>query len=258
MRINLKLLAFIVAILILAAVTGRTSHLNGIDPGVADSLIVDSMVVLNSGGVALPFFFYNDQELAGIEITLHHDSPDLIVDSFSFVGGRVDYVSLKGWSLNNDRLMIYLIPFGTEPLITTGEGLLGSLHFSYPPSASVHVATIDTVTFGAGQLIYSTAFSTADSKAFSPIFEKGFIDMQLGNCCLGTRGNANADIDERVNVSDITYLVNYLFGIPLGPPPACMEEGNINGDALGDVNVADLTYMVNYLFGGGPAPVSCP
>ena len=79
-------------------------------------------------------------------------------------------------------------------------------------------------------------------------------------CCTGIRGNANGDASEDINISDITYLVDYLFGIPLGPAPDCLEEGNANGDTGEDINISDITYLVEYLFGVplGPAPPACP
>ena len=88
--------------------------------------------------------------------------------------------------------------------------------------------------------------------------EDGIGDVCDG-CCRDIRGNANDDPDQNVNVSDITYLVDYLFGIPLGPAPACQEEGNANGDPDENVNVSDITYLVDYLFGIplGPAPPGC-
>jgi hypothetical protein len=82
-------------------------------------------------------------------------------------------------------------------------------------------------------------------------------------CCVGLRGNANADEAEHVNISDITFLVDYLFGIPTGTEPSCREEGNANGSSDGGlelVNISDITYLVEYLFGIplGPPPPSCP
>jgi hypothetical protein len=41
-------------------------------------------------------------------------------------------------------------------------------------------------------------------------------------------------------------------------PPTCWEEANIDGDILEQVNVSDITYLVDYLFRGGPAPPPCP
>ena len=53
-----------------------------------------------------------------------------------------------------------------------------------------------------------------------------------------------------INVTDITYLVDYLFGD--GPEPVPYLAGDCDCDD--SVNVADLTYLVDYLFGGGPPP----
>ncbi len=78
-------------------------------------------------------------------------------------------------------------------------------------------------------------------------------------CCKGIRGNANGDEEEKINISDITYVVSFLFGIPSGPAPPCWEEGNANGDPDGKVNVSDVSYLLAYMFGtpAGPAPPDC-
>ncbi len=62
------------------------------------------------------------------------------------------------------------------------------------------------------------------------------------------------DVDgngEEPDVSDLTYLVDYLF--KGGPPPPAMGAANVDG--INGVNIADLTYLVNYLFRGGPDPI---
>lgn len=68
------------------------------------------------------------------------------------------------------------------------------------------------------------------------------------------RGDANNT--GTVNVSDLTYLVAYLFGIPTGPKPFTIQGGDVNKSGL--VNISDVTYIVDYLFGipPGPAPPS--
>jgi hypothetical protein len=77
------------------------------------------------------------------------------------------------------------------------------------------------------------------------------------NCCTGITGNVNFDGLDAVDISDLTYLVDYLFGG--GPPPPCINEANLDGSPEADpVNISDLTYMVEYLFAGGPSPVACP
>jgi hypothetical protein len=59
--------------------------------------------------------------------------------------------------------------------------------------------------------------------------------------------------DGSVNVSDVVYLINYLFGG--GPEPIPYESGNVNCDSV--IDIADAVYLINYIFVGGPAP-SCP
>ncbi len=76
-------------------------------------------------------------------------------------------------------------------------------------------------------------------------------------CCSGVRGNVDGDPNDEVIITDLTYLVAYLF--ENGPPPVCIAEGNADGitGSAGPVDIADLSYLVAYLFQNGPAPVDC-
>jgi hypothetical protein len=57
----------------------------------------------------------------------------------------------------------------------------------------------------------------------------------------------DANVDGKVTVSDVVYLVNYLFK---GGPEPWLLFSDANGDAK--VTVSDVVYLVNYLFKGGP------
>jgi hypothetical protein len=59
--------------------------------------------------------------------------------------------------------------------------------------------------------------------------------------------------DDRVNVSDAVFIINYAFNG--GPPPLPLESGDVNCD--GRVSVADAVYIINYVFAGGPPPQDC-
>ena len=78
--------------------------------------------------------------------------------------------------------------------------------------------------------------------------------------CIGIRGNVNADLDERINISDLQYLVDHLFAVPSGPRPICPLEANSNGDDEEKINISDVNYLINLLFGSppGPEPPPCP
>jgi hypothetical protein len=67
---------------------------------------------------------------------------------------------------------------------------------------------------------------------------------------IGKMGDANAD--GNISVSDVVYLVSYLFKGGLKPVP--LEAGDVNCD--GNITVGDVVYLINYLFKGGPKPCS--
>jgi hypothetical protein len=64
------------------------------------------------------------------------------------------------------------------------------------------------------------------------------------------RGDAN--YDGKLSVSDIVYLISYLF--KGGPAPFVLNSGDFNCD--GKVTVTDVIYLLNYLFKSGP-PSPC-
>ncbi len=68
-------------------------------------------------------------------------------------------------------------------------------------------------------------------------------------------GHTSGDLNEdgSVDVADLVYLTEYLFGG--GPPP--IVDGAADVDGTCDVNVGDLTYLVAYLYQSGPKPISC-
>jgi hypothetical protein len=79
------------------------------------------------------------------------------------------------------------------------------------------------------------------------------VELCCPDHCIDNRGNVDGDPDDIVDISDLVYLVDYMFiG---GPPPPFPEETDMNGD--GGIDISDLVYLVDYMFNGGPAPVPC-
>lgn len=82
------------------------------------------------------------------------------------------------------------------------------------------------------------------------LIDKGSLTIESSSF---TCGDVNGD--QAVNISDMTYLVSFLFSG--GPDPVPYESADVNCD--GAVNISDMTYMVSFLFSGGPAPcANCP
>ncbi len=70
--------------------------------------------------------------------------------------------------------------------------------------------------------------------------------------CSAVAGDVNGS-GNTPNLTDIVYLVNYVFKGGPAPNPLCQGDANGSKDTP---NLADLVYLVNYVFKSGPAPVN--
>lgn len=69
----------------------------------------------------------------------------------------------------------------------------------------------------------------------------------------GVCGDANCD--GVANITDVVYLISYIFAG--GPAPFPIESGDVNCDGI--ANITDGVYLIAYIFAGGPAPCAdCP
>ena len=82
----------------------------------------------------------------------------------------------------------------------------------------------------------------------SPPTEVTSHTTEVTTVCITFRGDANGD--GAINVTDIVFLINYLFNETSAPDP--LEAGDANCD--GKVDIVDIVYLINYLFGEGPPP----
>ena len=75
-------------------------------------------------------------------------------------------------------------------------------------------------------------------------------------CCIDYRGNIDGDPGDVIDISDLVYLVDFMF--TEGPEPPCWREANI--DSIGadeELDISDLVYLVDYMFSSGPPPPDC-
>jgi hypothetical protein len=102
----------------------------------------------------------------------------------------------------------------------------------------------------------------ADTVAFAMI---GAADLpSLRNSAANARARYNAatvwlcgdaNRSAEVDISDVVYLIGYIFAG--GPAPAPLLAGD--ADCSFDVDIVDAVYLVGYIFGSGPAPcAACP
>jgi hypothetical protein len=88
--------------------------------------------------------------------------------------------------------------------------------------------------------VYVTGWSSDSSS-----YPKDFVTIKYVQFL---RGDTNAD--GNVSLSDIVYLISYLF--KHGPAPEPIQKGDTNCD--GNVSLSDIVYLISYLFKGGPPP----
>lgn len=119
-----------------------------------------------------------------------------------------------------------------------------------PPIAFEHVFAIDDSL----EFLYVGEPHTDDYEGSVRIDDITLLIPATG-CCSGSTGNVDGDAGGEVSLSDLIYLVNYIFlG---GPTPACRAAANVDGDNACLLDLSDLIYLVNYVFLGGPAPAAC-
>lgn len=219
-----------------------------------DTIYGDSVVTSPGSDVRVDVFIDNHTPISSINVPFTWAGPfGLTFDSVSTAGLRTDYFFQKTYSafdLGNKRAGYVLVTGSGQVPLAPGSGAILSLYFSVPPGATGSSNPID---FGA--FASTLPEMTAACFEFELETRPAVITLGTAPCCAGTSGNINQDAGNTVDLSDLIYLVNYLFlG---GPAPSCMESANTNGDAGGDVDLSDLIYLVNYLFLGGPAPAAC-
>ena len=232
----------------------------GVAQIVTDSLVPDTVYVVPTVGSSgtnsvVPINFVNDELLRGIELTLTWDAGLVNLDSVSYQGGRLDYITIKGATVIGDTVILYCFPL-SEADIPVGSGLMCRLHFSHAASMGPLTVTIDSTNITDGPSIHANFFSNVEASQFVPQFVKGELSFVGSSCCTGIRGNVNYSTSDEPDISDLTYLVEYFFGG--GPAPPCMLEANIDGSIDEQVDISDLTSLVKFYFESGPPPAPCP
>ncbi len=135
--------------------------------------------------------------------------------------------------------------------LDAGFGPVATLFFTLVGSGS-GTLPIDTTSYSNHELAFVAAAGT-----YVPVLEAGSI---TADCCIGTVGDANSDLQPEPTIGDISILVSHLFinGIPLD----CYLEADVNqsggSDATSDdISIGDITTLVDHLFLSGQDLLDC-
>jgi len=227
----------------------------------ADTVRSDSAEGRLGDIVVLTVDVNNVVPLHGINIPVEYAGDfDVALDSFVTTGCRTEYFvdqRFIHYDPSNKRATIRLTSSASHSLpdLPPGDGPVLKLYFKLL-AASEYDLTVPVAFDGYVTTTPYTPYFVSELMTYEPATRPGLIVVR----CCGHRGNVDGlpGPGGYVDVSDLTYLVTYLF--QSGPEPPCIEEGNVDGivGVGGPIDVADLTYLVAYLFQAGPEPPPCP
>jgi len=158
-------------------------------------------------------------------------------------------LSEQGIGLDWDTRMLYfgyegkilcsLVPTGTHDQRFWGGSrvLMATFTFTLEDSTTI---CIDTTCVPTGRHL----FSRSDAVSYIPRDNMPY----CVSIFLSEYGDATGD--GVINISDVMYMVNYLY--KSGPYPASFEAGDANCD--GDHRILDILILINYLYKGGRPP----
>ncbi len=185
----------------------------------------------------------NDDSVGAMILPLHWSGP-VHFDSITFretvFGDSIRIAHVWEADTTISEALIGLIPLEDPPIPPT-RGLFTTLCFTLTDMTGL--VQIDSTFIGP---ISHLLFTTTEPEGYCPQYISGEIPVLAY-----WPGDVTFDGILR-DVSDVIYLVNYIYRS--GPAPPHPISADVNGpDRL--IDVADIIYMVNYLFRGGPEPL---
>jgi hypothetical protein len=135
---------------------------------------------------------------------------------------------------------LQFVAIGTSGIVNPDSGLFCRMFFNVT---------------GPGTIVIDTMTDPVTGYNFEMLEPQGPVSVNWGgpytfNVSAIPIQHGDANCDGLRNISDVVFLIRYLF--KGGTPSPLLEAGDVNCD--GQVTVTDVIYLVNYLFKSGPAP----
>lgn len=181
----------------------------------------------------------NDDSMGAVILPLTWSGP-VYFDSVTFREAIFpDSVSVVNPDTLGQEVLIGLIPFYDPPIPPT-QGLFTTLCFTLTDQTGL--VQIDS---GFILPINHLMFTTTEPEGYGPQYVVGEFPVLPY-----WPGDATFDGQYR-DVSDVVYLINYIY--KSGPAPPHPISADINGpDRV--IDIEDVLYLINYLYKSGPEP----
>ncbi len=217
----------------------------------ADTMIAGSISGAPGELIEVPIYVSNTVPLEKIKIPVEYGqgSMNVSLESYSKSGCRTQYFDTLAlihsdlWGKRATFTLYNILP--ATPDLPAGYGPVLKLYFRIP-SGATSSQSAPVVIDG-----YMTHYPTFywEIMNFTPVFENG--NITLPYIC------GDVTSDSNINLLDVLFLIEYIYGNPRGPAPEPLESGDVTGDGI--VNLLDVLYIIDYIYGvpPGPAP-ACP
>ena len=206
----MRIVRFTVCLFAATAIAASLQAQTGTDPGIPDTVRVDSVSAFVTGIGIVPVTFVNDENLTSVEVTLTEGSPQVTIDSFSFAGGRLDSAAFAREAHIDDdssTITILALAFGTP--ISSGRGLLGKLYLSYSQTITPQGVPIDSTVWMEGPKLHTTSmFAAGTSRSFKPQFIPGFLNIMESPASFDSIWVSNVDGNAGAPVAVDVYAYN--------------------------------------------------
>lgn len=209
------------------------------DAGAPDTVRVGK-VTTNAGlKVGVPVTMFNDAGISGYSVGIVWNSPDVTLDSISYIGSRLPGTAFKIGNIDNinDQVLVGFADFTAVNPLTAGNGLVFTLWYSVAGGAPDQFVALD-----------SAFVPPAGSLEFAPQIGNGFIPQFIkGEIKIG-----NPQPPAIIVLSQGTF--NFAGQVGQGNPPTQIQNiTNGGGQTLNWTAVKNSTWLVlNPLNGTAP------
>ena len=220
---------------------------------IADTITAESAGAAPDSTAELIISARNSAPLRELRIPVEFaGEANLTYDSCSTVGCRTDYFEIVDqiqYSPASKLTTIRLLSTnsGNQPDLSPGAGPVLKMYFTVEAGALPG----ESVPIELGG--YTTYLPMYFGRILDYQPETSSSSIDVTSCCMGIRGNIDGDTANQITISDLVYLVDYMFSG--GPESNCPRAADVNGSLTQDIS--DLIYIVDYMFNGGYPPLPC-
>ncbi len=219
------------------------------DPGVRDTVSFASDTMYVGIPEFIEFNLFNDEAIRSFSFNWNVENTTILRTPWRFAddmaGPRINplYVTelndYEGYGSYPNQFGLSSWRWEIDTLISPGSGHVFSIRFEPLAPGTTKFRMVNYEPPGNAE----SMLTGLDNNAILPVFVSGTITVLPFLC-------GDADKNAQVNISDVVFLINYIFSGGTAPNP--LESAD--ADCSGSVTISDVVYLINYIFFGGPDP----